>query len=297
MQLDALLNSIDKYLDKDSLSRVCVIYNTSDIEFEKGYEMLKEQYNCLFLKEMQVTKQSYPMNCYLKLFNWKKMIRYPKARQQSTNFRELTLQCISDSNAELTMFLTDDSIFIKPVVIKSEWMRLVRDNPTISQLSLRLGKQFDVQPKDRREVLNLIAWYYSENPINNSWGYRFSVDAHLYETNCLKNVLNKCIFTNPTFLEAFVQDYAKRHGLWNKGYSLTEPRILSYPLNMVQTIDSNESQNVSPNIMNDLFLRGYKIVYPIPHHITAFQQYPEYVEFINPKSNEKKTISLSAPTY
>ena len=297
MQLDALLDSIEKCISKDLCERVTVIYNTSSVEYEKGYAILKERYDCQFLKELQVSYKLYPLPCYLRPFNWRKLIRNPKARRQKTNFRELTLQCLSDSDAELTMFLTDDSIFIQPVNLRKEWMEVVNSNAKSTQLSLRLGNGYDIMPTKRNEENDLVSWHYSDNRVNTSWGYRFSVDAHLYQTKQLESILRKCVFTNPTFLEGFVQDYATRHNLWNNGYSLKKPCILSYPLNMVQTIDRNESQNVSPQMMNDLYLKGYKIVYPIPSVLTAFQQYPEYVEFENTESNQRERISLSAPTY
>lgn len=297
MQLDALLDSINKYIDKALREDICVIYNTSSPDYEKGYEILKERYDCKFFKERQVGRKPYPFGCYLNLFNWRKLIRNPKARRQRTNFRELTLQCLSSSDAELTLFLTDDSVFVQPVRLREEWMAFVYDDPGNSQLSLRLGTHYDVQPLKSREDDGLLCWRYSDNPINTDWGYRFSVDAHIYQTRELERVLSKCIFTNPSFLEGFVQDYARRNNLWNKGCSLTAPCILSYPLNMVQDVANNESQNVSPQMMNDLFLKGFKIVYPIPNQITAFQQYPEYIEFVNPETNQKEHVSLSAPTY
>lgn len=298
MQLDALLSSISKYIDKDLCERVSVIYNTSSSEYEEGYQLLKARYDCIFLKEKQLIHKSYPFDCYMSLFNWKKLVRNPKARQQHTNFRELTLQCLSETDAaDLTMFLTDDSIFIQHVKLKDEWLRRVCDNPSKIQLSLRLGKQFDVQPLQGKEQDGLMSWKYSDNPQNTNWGYRFSVDAHLYQTQDLKRVLSKCIFTNPSFLEGFVQDYARCQDLWNQGYSLTDPCILSYPLNMVQDVANNESQNVSPQLMNSLFLKGYQIVYPMPKRITAFQQYPAYIEFLNSETNQKEQIRLSNPTY
>lgn len=297
MQLDALLNSIEKYIDRDSLYRVCVIYNTSSLEYEEGYQMLKEHYDYVFLKERYLKDRMYPLSCYLSLFNWKKIIRNPKVRQQHTNFRELTLQCLSNAEAELTMFLTDDSVFVEPVKLSDKWLQMVYNNPDKMQLSLRLGKKFDNQPIDGKDVEGLLCWNYSKNPMNTNWGYRFSVDAHLYQTNELRKVLGKCIFTNPSFLEGIIQDYATRHHLWAEGRSLVEPCILSYPLNMVQEVQKNESQNVSPQMMNSYFLKGYKISYPVPNQKTTFQQYPQYVDFINMQSEQKKHINLSEPTY
>lgn len=297
MQLDALLRSINDFIGKDQCERVSVIYNTSSPDYEKGYAILKERYDCRFLKEKQVGRKPYPFGCYLNLFNWRKLVRNPKARRQRTNFRDLTLQCLSNSDAELTMFLTDDSVFIEPVKLKDEWLTYICNNPKSSQLSLRLGKQYDVQPLESRVDDGMLSWRYSDNPTNNNWGYRFSVDAHLYQTHELKRVLSKCVFTNPSFLEGFVQDYARRKNLWNNGYSLIEPSILSYPLNMVQDVAGNESQNVSPQMMNDLFLKGFKIVYPVPSQKTMFQQYPECIEFVNPETKQKERIILSSPTY
>ena len=45
MQLDALLNSIEKFIGKDLCDRISVIYNTSSVDFERGYSILKERYD------------------------------------------------------------------------------------------------------------------------------------------------------------------------------------------------------------------------------------------------------------
>lgn len=297
MQLDALLQSINIFIEKELYDGIRVIYNTSSLDYEEGYSILKKRYvnSCRFVKEDTLKFQVYPALNYLRPFNWRKFIRNRKVFFPRSNFRKIVIDELHSSKAELTMFLTDDSVFTRKVELKEEWLQQIYSRPKETQFSLRLGESFMPQPVECNKCGELLSWRFSKNPANTSWGYPFSVDAHIYNTKSVLEVFNKCVFSNPSFLEGIVKDYASKHNLWNQGFSLLSPCVLSYPLNIVQDVANNESQNLSPQMMNDFFLKNYRIVYPKPLIIDAFQQYPDYIEFHNSISNKTKRVTLSKP--
>ena len=68
------------------------------------------------------------------------------------------------------------------------------------------------------------------------------------------------------------------------------PKLLSFPINMVQTEIGNESCDVDCNYLNRKFIEGYTLEYPIPDQIKTFQVYPDYLMLKKDEIVEKKYI-------
>ena len=276
MQLDALLSSINFYWATLNYN-VTIIYNTTDNNYDKGYNILQQRYkNFAFIKETNVIT-GYPFQCYFSVFNLKKIIKYKHCRLKKSNFRKLLNSLISKTNAKFITFLTDDSIFIRDVKINQEILSWIANNPYANSFSLRLGNNIDKPSKILTIENNIINWKYSDFKKYKNWGYPFSVDGHIYEKKALMRILSKVIFNNPSTLEAHIYDYSLKHHLFNNGKSNIAPYILSYPLNMVQEVADNESLGVSTELLNNYFLKGYSLIYPIPNNINSFQQYPQQI--------------------
>lgn len=289
LQLDALLSSIQKYWINIS-HHVTILYNTTDNSYQKGYNILKQKYPTYSFTKETIGNYKYPIKNYISFFNLKKLIRYKKCRVQKSNFRELLNQIIAQSNDDYIMFLTDDSIFINKVNIDNKLLLWISSSPQNNSFSLRLGRHINTPSKPLKIDEDIINWKYSDYKSFKNWGYPFSVDGHIYSKIIIKQLLNKIIFNNPSTLEAHVYDYVQKHGLLNIGKTSVSPFLLSYPLNMVQTMVDNESLNISPNKLNNYLLQGYNLYYPIPEEITTFQQYPNEVYL---KKNTD-TITLKA---
>lgn len=278
LQLDALLSSVQRHWSGMEY-KLAVLYNTSDEQYQAGYEMLEKKYpQYRFIKEKK-GKHYYAFNEYLSLFNLKKIIKYKHCRCQKSNFRDLLIKTVTESPCKHVMFLTDDSVFIRKVEISNETLRWIDKNPNQSSFSLRLG-EFVNTPKKQlpAPINNIISWNYSDYDKSNNWGYRFSVDGHVYSKSLIIKLIKNIIFNNPSTLEAYLHNFTDSHNLLNNGKTNTEPFLLSYPINMVQTIVNNKSLGVSEKLLNDNFLNGKHLVYPIPKHPTEFQQYPEHIE-------------------
>lgn len=279
LQLDTLLNSIIENWESTDY-KLSILYNTSSEEYQQGYERLKNKYSQFsFVKETQ-KKHYYQLKDYLSFFNWKKIIKYKHCRAQKSNFRVLLNQIIKETSSQYVMFLTDDSKFIEPVSISKELLLWIDENPSQHSISLRLGENINTPPNNIRKNKNVIEWNYYNNFAKKNWNYPFSVDAHIYNQAFIFSLLEKCIYTNPSTLEAHICDYVCKHKLLSIGKTFLKPLILSYPINMVQDIADNESLEISCEYLNKQFLDGYILDYPKQPSISTFQQYPKELLFI-----------------
>jgi len=276
LQLEALLVSIQRYWQKTDY-KLSVLYNTTGGDFQRGYDILQTDYpSYKFVKETHKT-EGYHFSDYLNVFNLKKLLKYPHMRKQKSNFRDLLNDIISTSECDYTMFLTDDSAFIRDVVLTKEDLEFIDKNPDVNQISLRLGKNITERPASIPVKEGKIEWDFHNYRNARSWGYNFSVDAHIYSTKLCTKLLSKVIFYNPTTLEDNICSYVKEYNLMDHGLTYEYPYILSFPINMVQEIANNESMGISIDDLNKYFLDGKRLEYIVPDEIFEFQQYPESV--------------------
>lgn len=291
LQLDALLASIQQHWSKTT-HQLAVLYNTSNDEFQSGYKILEKKYpQYQFIKETN-GKHRYPCKDYLSFFNLKKLVRYKHCRYEKSNFRYLLTKTVAESACKQIMFLTDDSIFIREVVINDDILEWINQDPNQNSFSIRLGQSINTPQKQLPSpIRNIINWDYSDYDKSNNWGYRFSVDGHIYSRQLILKLINNIIFNNPSTLEAHLHNYTYIHNLLNKGKTGTEPYLLSYPINMVQTIVNNKSLGVSETLLNDYFLHGKHLIYPIPEHPTKFQQYPTHIVLEGVSDTEELKIN------
>lgn len=274
LQLDALLNSIIEFWKLPDY-KLSIIYNTSSEQFEKGYRTLREKYpQFSFVKETR-KKSYYPLKNYFSFFNWKKITKYKYCRFQNSNFRFLLNQILGLTDCENIMFLTDDSVFIKEVNLDNADLSWINKKPKQNSISLRLGINITAPPKSMCLKDKRIEWEYNKYKSYKNWGYRFSVDGHIYNLEIIRWLLSKIIYTNPSTLEGHICDYVNRKQLLNNGMTFEYPYLLSFPINMVQTIVKNESLCVSVEQLNAYFLEGCTLNYIIPNNITEFQHYPQ----------------------
>lgn len=286
LQCAALLDSVENYW-KNTCYKLTVIYNSTGRDFQRGYDILKQEYSQYeFVRETNQLR-AYHLSDYLNFFNFKKLMRYKHLRRQKSNFRDLLNNILATSGCDYTMYLTDDSVFIRDVILKNEDLAYIDRNPQQNQISLRLGKNITEKPSDIVFQNGVIEWDFHSHRNARSWGYNFSVDAHIYSTKICYELQSKIIFNNPTTLEANIVHYVMTRHLLDHGLTYEYPFILSFPINMVQKIADNESLGVPVENLNKLFLDGKRLEYVIPKEIKEFQQYPDSVYIIN---EGKKTI-------
>jgi hypothetical protein len=277
LQLDALLSSLLKEWKAPSC-RIDVIYNSSNDFFQQGYNRLIEKFSSdiriSFRKEQQKADKYGLLEFCSSIQNLRNYIKRPCIRKPKTNFRSELIRLLENSSSKIIMFLTDDSCFIRPVNIKTEIINFVENNPEKANFSLRIGKYMNTPPSNIASDGEYLSWNYFDCDKTTNWGYVFSVDGHLYDKKYVLKSFKRLIFLNPNTLEGAVVRYARAKKWFGKGMSNEYASLLSFPINMVQTISNNESLGVSVDFLNEKYLEGYGLEYPVPDNIVAFQQYP-----------------------
>lgn len=276
MQLDALLTSIASFWKYPKI-KIHVLYNASDDFFHRGYERLKEVYGTVtFTQENTLSFSSYSLDEMTNYFNLKLLYLCPHLRRRKSDFRKQLIRILRDSDGCLTMFLTDDSVFIRPVILSQEDMDWIIEQPNLRQFSFRHGIEL-LGERKIKPTSEGCEWKFSNFDCNDHWGYRFSLDAHVYCREALLTLLKKASFSNPNTLESSGLLHSQHKSMFIQGRCLQHIMVLSFPINIVQETFQNEALCVNPSQLNDLFLEGYKLEYPKMNSISTFQVYPQSV--------------------
>lgn len=281
LQLDTLITSIIKKW-RSPQYKIDVIYNTNNSDFQKGYDLLVEKYNAntniVFNKETSI-KDKYS---FKELLNIRNFIAYNKNKRKfraKSNFRSLCIDLLERDKSELVMFLTDDAMFIEDVNINVDILDWIKETPSKRQFSLRIGEGMNNQGNQAKKEGEYLCWEFHKNPRNTNWGYPFSVDAHIYHKKPIIKLFSKYIFCNPNTLEGFINAQVYRNTYFEEGKANLKCCLLSYPINMVQNVENNETLGVDCKMLNDMLLNGYTMKYPVPDTYDTFQQYPTHLYF------------------
>lgn len=242
-QLSLLLRSIDK--NGSDLFGVTVIYNASSDAFQNGYNILKGQY-----EEIVWIKQKSP----------------------PSDFREITLQAIKNSEEYICFFVDDNILYRKVDTIFESIDAMFRYFDTQEKqllcLSLRLGSNTSIQneykntecpfPQELIAVDNLYAlWDWTLLPKHTNFAYPFSVDGHIYRRDQV--------------LEMVTYDFDTPNGLEGSGdFDVSLPNLMACfdesvlvnsPANIVGSSANKAGEKYGMELeeLNRLFLSGHAI--------------------------------------
>ncbi len=285
MQLDTLLSSLINKWNSPNY-HIDVVYNYSNDTFGEGYKKLIKDYSgkpVTLHREDSTKPDKVSLFELTKRNNLAKLWRNPRLRHPKTNFRSLVINILEQSKADNVMFLTDDSMFVKPVSIPQEIFNWVNEKPRDRQFSLRLGKGISTLPSTISINNEYCNWDLYQH--TGSWGYPFSVDAHVYNKQVILKLFKKYIFTNPNTLEADIVSVVGRGKYFAEGRCFTEIKMLTFPINIVQNAIDNISQNVSVEMLNERYLKGEHLEYVVDEQYDATKQYVRQIKFISNEGN------------
>ncbi len=276
LQLDTLLTSLFEHWKSIKIC-VDVLYNNSSEDYEKAYKIVKKKFSYLPVKyhKESIIADKVEFSLFLKWDNVKRFLKYPFLRHAKTNFRSLLIKTIEESPYKHLMFLTDDAMFIKDVNIPQQVFTWINERQIQRQFILRIGEGFNDQPKNIvRKENGFLKWNMYDAEYLSNWGYNFSVDAHIYNKDIILSFLKKIWLVNPSTFEGYMCHALRKKKMMGEGMAFEYPSLLSFPINMVQTVSQNESLGVDCKQLNDYYLDGYTMKYPIPDAVTKFQVYP-----------------------
>lgn len=165
MQLDCLLASI--YTNFNHFGKISVLYK-ADMGFTGGYSKLIDKY-----KEVNWVAEKYF------IVDTKRIIR---------------------TSLKYTVFLVDDIIFFRKENFNPE---ILKSLDRACCVSLRLGLKY--KPEIEHEILldDYILFDWVKQPKN--FGYPFSVDGHIFQTEMISKLISDKRFINPNQVETNLQ--------------------------------------------------------------------------------------------
>lgn len=256
MQLELLLDSIKKY-DTANQLELHILYATSSTDFEKGYDILKQKFtNCIWHKEKTFIKKFVcPLLPLLYWRNYYWWLKHKYNRYIQSNFNNEVQRIIAECNSKHIMFLTDDSVFVHPIELSPNLLNKVKKDGY--SYSLRHGA--NIVGGNFIYCDNFIEWNRKARQNHSEWSYPFSVDGHIYNKKTIQRILKIVIFNNPNTLEGNVACYVNKSNYFRLLIANTQSCLLGFELNRVQTINENNNLNIDNNMLNDLYLKGYKL--------------------------------------
>lgn len=232
IQLHLLLESIK--INAENVFNTNIIYTSSNDEYEKGYELLKQRN-------------------VINNINWVK---------QSNDFKQYLLNLLNNEKFEYSCFGTDDGIIFKKfdenIITKT-----FNEEKNLFTFSLRLG--LNVNYCYTMDAGNkVIPVYQDDNIIKWEWikhytdfGYPLSVDFHVFNTKEISKLARKISFENPNIFEAGLQifnNYPKEIMA-----SFKHSVLVNSPNNMVNTtFDNRNGLKYKYNVkeLNNKYLSG-----------------------------------------
>ena len=225
LQLYALLESIEKYLDPQKVT--VTILHRYDQDHENSLENVSSRFDsCKFIKETSFQNQ---------------------------------VQEFLGSAGELVSFLTDDIIFKEPVDVQ-QVSEIMVANPSILSFSLRLGLHiYDCyalnkeQPVPQGNVYppNLFVWDWRHAQMD--WEYAFSVDGHVFRKHHLSTWTSQLNYHHPNSFEEALQLCRGLGDLPPAMACYVTSRLVNLPINRVQ----NSHQNRCGDIDSDYLLEKW----------------------------------------
>jgi len=232
MQLEASLRSLQTFFKEYHLANKTVVFDASSADYITGYKEIISQY-----PEVNFVFQ--------------------------TVFQQNTFNALNTHNW-FSMFVMDDLFFKEPFSLYDAPIQSLMHSKDILTASLRLGlnirycyalNQFMNQPIFSRRTNELCVWDYSL--CEGDWGYPYSLDGNIYQTDHIKGMMDSFGFSNPNELEAMLNT-VKIGPRFIASYG--KSKLLNNPANRVQDKFPNRHENsASAEDLNKLFLSGKRI--------------------------------------
>jgi hypothetical protein len=262
LQLYALLESTFTFVT--GLQDVYVIYRTSDDQYEKGYQIVKDA----FIGVHYMRQSSAP----------------------ESDFKQLTIEAFEDSKADYLLFGVDD-IVVKDYVDLSDAITIL-EKYNLYGCYLRLCPDIDYlyswqrpqQVPQLHRVEEGYLWQFcAANPISD-WGYPHTVDMTLFRKEDIASDVINMSYRNPNTFEAQWSGNAEKiKRRW--GFCFEQSKIVNLPLNLVQTSYTNnphmKNDEFKPIQLLNLFLDGCKMdissLFQVKNRSAHMEYHPEFV--------------------
>ncbi|RTZ00899.1 hypothetical protein EKM02_07460 [Flavobacterium sp. RSP49] len=283
MQLDYLLTSILKNYKIDY--QILVIYHTSG-EHDKGYELLIKKYkqynNFSFVKRKPTLLD---ISCFFSIKNktdFKFFLKHSRIfNRKSDNFKSLLEKSIQGSDCEFVMFNTDDGYFFDDLDVEEDVLTLIRNNPRNTSYRCYVGENLENFPSYVKRWGDNYLWDYFKDKNITHWSYNFAVDGTIYDRKTLLKILCKVPYHNPVSLETNVVGYCTKNKLFGIGLGPITSKVVGTLLNQVSKAVDNPTINIDTEILNNWYVKGFRLKLKLPQSIDKVNLVPEEVKIYN----------------
>ena len=182
---------------------------------------------------------------------------------QDDNFKNQVCDFLS-SGSEHCFFLVDDIVFRKQIDLRT-CENILSHNPNVLTFSLRLGLHLnycypmqEVQHVPNGQVQQgMFLWDWTRG--HHDWGYPFSVDGHVFRKAQLLDWCKHLEFYNPNTFEGEIQKIRQTFVVPEVCITGVEAFLFNNPLNRVQEVYANRSENVTTEFLLSLWNDGLEI--------------------------------------
>jgi hypothetical protein len=228
-QLELLIRSMKKFFKDFSEFNIKILYKFTSLEFEKGYDKLKNLH-----KDENII--------------WK----------QDTDFQKC-LTDLFDKTEKYSVFFVDDIVFKEPFSIKDEKFKYFETHGDILCLSMRLHPRLtycypanvNMTPPDFKDN-NVFLW----KGQSGDYGYSMSLDGHIFRSKDIYFYILNMQYDGPNSLEAKMAVSPLFHP---KMICYDKSIIVNNPVNKVQQWNNNLHGKITAEFLNEQFLSGKKI--------------------------------------
>jgi hypothetical protein len=235
-QLDLLLRSMFKNLPNFESCSVHIIYKASDEKFQQGYDIIRQKYDMVLIKE--------------------------------NDFYTDTMFVLNNYDSHI-LFLADDNIFYRYNEISPDKIVSIMHENDVCCFSLRLGLNTVIQdyyhqrptdfPKTFEKVYyDVLMWNWRLIARYHNFGYPFALDAHIYNKQDVLAGLD-FEFQNTTHLEG---QYCQQVNHFKPHMCcLINSVSFNNPTNTIANsgLPSGRDYGNSLEFLNDHFINGHKI--------------------------------------
>lgn len=271
MQLDFTLRSMFHYFHSDSY-RVVVLYHSSENHAE-SYSRLIDKYrfdprvSFVLRRKGSFFRETLP---YLfSIRNLYRFLKYSHLRNTGCEFKSVVQRILMESLCEFVMFSTDDTVFYKDQEFGDNEKELLRASPAQRSLRFFVGSNVVGCPSELSLSNGFIKWDYVGGQTSGNWAYPFAVDATIYSTSGLLNIIQPLLYNSPSTFEGYVCRQMIVAKMFREGYSPMYSSVVGLPLNKVQCIVENKHGGYDVAYLNEMFLQGYELDVPIPSTVNC----------------------------
>jgi len=229
-QLELLLRSMKLLWSDWRAQSISVLLAASTAAFGRGYELVAAEHAG---------------------------VAYIDQNSRPTPFKEQLLELVG--NARFTGFLVDDNVFKAEFTLASSEFALLRREPDVAALSLRMAPHMDysypadlyapVPPLDKQRT-----WRW--RGLAGDWGYPMSLDGHIFRTDDVRPLIAAAEFHDPNSLEAALSRTPIEKP---RMVCFTRAPIVNIPANRVQDTVRNRHAGGDPAWVNQGFLAGGRL--------------------------------------